>query len=506
MHPLNCFREIWCADFEFHAPDGHRPEPLCLAAREVRSGRVVTIWLTDDPPATPPFAIGPDGLFIAFYASAELGCFLALGWPMPERILDLFAEFRAITNGRTMPHGCGLLGVLAHFGLDALAGAEKDDMRALAMRGGPHTADERAALLCYCQSDADALARLLPRMLPFLDLPRALLRGRYMAAAASMEWNGVPLDVDALVHLRIYWDRIKAKLVREVDRDYAVFVPAGRRLDTSTKFGAATIEAAKEWNVDADTLAEAVEHVHKNDVEAMRDRLDAIRSARKVTGLTGSRIVKLIEAGKDYADVPGFDVQARELAGMFPDLGIGTGYNPDGVDDDYAPRLWEVLATTDPVPLPKHHPETIRRAVELVGDGERYIGDGPLTFSASRWGEYLRKRSIPWPRLPSGALALDDDTFKEMARQYPAEVGPMRELRHTLGQLRLNELAVGPDGRNRCLLSAFRARTGRNQPSNSRFIFGPSCWHHSLIKPEPGSGWRNSSTTPSRSTNDSSEK
>jgi DNA polymerase I len=31
----------------------------------------------------------------------------------------------------------------------------------------------------------------------------------------------------------------------------------------------------------------------------------------------------------------------------------------------------------------------------------------------------------------------------------------------------------------------FRARTGRNQPSNARFIFGPSRWLRSLIKPEP---------------------
>src|SRR5262249_35253825 len=32
----------------------------------------------------------------------------------------------------------------------------------------------------------------------------------------------------------------------------------------------------------------------------------------------------------------------------------------------------------------------------------------------------------------------------------------------------------------------FRARTGRNQPSNSRFIFRPSVWLRSLIKPPPG--------------------
>jgi hypothetical protein len=83
-------------------------------------------------------------------------------------------------------------------------------------------------------------------------------------------------------------------------------------------------------------------------------------------------------------------------------------------------------------------------------------------------------------------LALDDDTFRQMARTYPA-VAPLRELRHSLGEMRLfSDLAVGSDGRNRCLLSPFRAITGRNQPSNARFIFGPSCWLRSLIQPEPG--------------------
>jgi hypothetical protein len=110
----------------------------------------------------------------------------------------------------------------------------------------------------------------------------------------------------------------------------------------------------------------------------------------------------------------------------------------------------------------------------------------PWVFSAARFAGYLARRGIPWSRLPSGALALDDDTFREMARLHPAEVGPVRELRHALGQLRLNELAVGPDGRNRCLLGAFGSKTGRNQPSTSRFVFGPACWLRSLIRPGPG--------------------
>ena len=52
------------------------------------------------------------------------------------------------------------------------------------LRGGPWTPDERRALLDYCQSDVDALERLLARMDGGIDTPRALLRGQYMAAAA----------------------------------------------------------------------------------------------------------------------------------------------------------------------------------------------------------------------------------------------------------------------------------------------------------------------------------
>jgi hypothetical protein len=109
------------------------------------------------------------------------------------------------------------------------------------------------------------------------------------------------------------------------------------------------------------------------------------------------------------------------------------------------------------------------------------------TFKTERFARWLASRNIPWPRLATGRLALDDETFREMARAYP-EVGPLRELRVSLSQMRLTDLAVGADGRNRCLLSAFRSRTGRNQPSSSKFIFGPAVWLRSLIRPQPGFG------------------
>src|SRR5262249_60445793 len=83
------YREVVVVDFEFIATPGNRPTPVCLVAHELRSGRRFRTWHDQFGPA-PPYATGPDVLFVAYYASAELGCYRVLGWPMPERILDLF--------------------------------------------------------------------------------------------------------------------------------------------------------------------------------------------------------------------------------------------------------------------------------------------------------------------------------------------------------------------------------------------------------------------------------
>ena len=75
----------------------------------------------------------------------------------------------------------------------------------------------------------DCLEPLLERMLghirarPAVGLGQALLRGRYMIAAARMERAGVPIDTDLLGQLRDSWDSIKLDLIRRVDKDYGVY-------------------------------------------------------------------------------------------------------------------------------------------------------------------------------------------------------------------------------------------------------------------------------------------
>jgi hypothetical protein len=208
---------------------GERPRPVCMAAKNLRTGRTWQIW-RGELGSRLPF---PIDVLISFYSSAELGYFLAEGFPFPTYVLDLFTEFRALTNGRNTLNGASLLGALTYFGLEGIGVNEKQVLRTLILSGDPWTAEQCEAIQRYClQSDVEeGLERLLPAMLPHIDLPRALLRGRFMKAAARIEWNGVPIDTTTLALLRQYWTDIQDDLIAAVDRDYGVFDGRSFRLE-----------------------------------------------------------------------------------------------------------------------------------------------------------------------------------------------------------------------------------------------------------------------------------
>ena len=119
---------------------GNNPVPVCLVARELRTGRLIRLW-QDELGPEPPFPVDDDTLFVAYFASAELGCFLELGWPTPTRILDLYTEFRNTTNGTQLPiGGKSLLGALSYHGISSITSEQKTEERALVIGGGPWTA------------------------------------------------------------------------------------------------------------------------------------------------------------------------------------------------------------------------------------------------------------------------------------------------------------------------------------------------------------------------------
>src|SRR4029453_5714218 len=116
------------------------------------------------------------------------------------------------------------------------------------------------------------------------------------------------------------------------------------------------------------------------------------------------------------------------------------------------------------------------------------VYDKEGSFSEKRFAGYLNAQRWGWPQLETGRMDLKDKTFKQMAQLHP-ELEPLRQLKYCREKLRLRELAVGRDGFNRCWLNPHGSRTSRNQPSNSRFIFGPAVWLRDfLIQAKTGSG------------------
>jgi len=219
---------VWGVDFEYHRAglaEGNALRPVCMVACEFTSGKVLKVW-QDELHAMPqaPFVVGAGALFVAYNAVAEMACFEALRWQAPANVLDLYAEFRNLTNGLALPAGNGLIGALAWFGEPCMEAAQKDAMRDLVLRGGPWSDEEREQIIAYCAADVVALKRLFHRMeCRLIDWPRALLRGRYTLAAAAAEHRGVPIDMDTLAALRASGPELRAALIEAVDVDYGVF-------------------------------------------------------------------------------------------------------------------------------------------------------------------------------------------------------------------------------------------------------------------------------------------
>jgi DNA polymerase-1 len=230
------FREIWFVDFEFRQLPGELPVPVCMVATELHSGQWLRLF-AGELPRIAPYSTGEDSLFVAYSASADLLCHIALGWELPRHVVDLFAEFRVITNSiDRADQRASLLSALTHFRISHIVSEEKDRMRVLVERGGPWTEAEMASLLRYCESDVVALPALLKKLFDPYRFAQALERGRYAKAVACMEAAGIPVDTETLSELRARWDDIRFDLIARVDKNYQVFDGIHFRYDQFTHY------------------------------------------------------------------------------------------------------------------------------------------------------------------------------------------------------------------------------------------------------------------------------
>ena len=149
--------------------------------------RTIRMWRGDFGSA-PPFDIGPDALFVAYSAWAEMTCFITLGWKFPEHIFDLHTAYLAASNvllphdpnearkrpGKRLSDACQAYGV---------QGWEHIDKGVIArdIGEGRWRDHGREAVFQYCEEDVRVSAVLLRRKLGgYAGLPPPMLSAFYI--------------------------------------------------------------------------------------------------------------------------------------------------------------------------------------------------------------------------------------------------------------------------------------------------------------------------------------
>src|SRR5262245_15350064 len=199
------FGTIVVRDFEYEVTSGSLPNVLCMVAHvldeQLEHVHTVRLWRGDFG-SVPPFDTGPDALFVAYAAWAEMTCFQVLGWQFPIHIFDLHTAYLAASNTllprstdqvrrkprKRLPDACRAYGIEGWERIDKHTTAE-------AIGQGRWREYGREAVLDYCEEDVRMSVRLLraqlrrhqcgPTILPAADVPRVLHWSNYSAKAVA---------------------------------------------------------------------------------------------------------------------------------------------------------------------------------------------------------------------------------------------------------------------------------------------------------------------------------
>jgi DNA polymerase I len=220
---FNRYDAVWHVDFEFREDATHHPVPVSMHAYEQHTRAEIVLW-QDELRAYrhAPFETGLNSLVVAYAVNAEMSAFLALGWPFPCNLLDAYVETIAAINGNAeiwpLKKRPGLLEALELYGFaPEMSRDEKDRIRRLILEHTEYTPEQRREIQPYNRQDVIETVKLLCALAPAIDLPRAILRGRYMAAVACMEWLGLPIDQHYLKLLLANWERLQLHYIRRDD-------------------------------------------------------------------------------------------------------------------------------------------------------------------------------------------------------------------------------------------------------------------------------------------------
>lgn len=238
------FRQIIVCHFEYECAPGDLPDVLCMVAfvldGNLQHVRIIRLWRGEFGPAS-PFSTGPDSLFVAYSAQAELTCFKVLGWTFPVHVFDQHTAYLAASNvllpyepdkekraeRKRLLGGKGLEAACNAYGLRGWVGINKDAIRTAIGNGTWHGRYSPEEIVSYCEEDVRMEVELLHLQLrphaslPAADIPRTLWWSNYSSkAVALIQARGIPIDVPLYNAMRDNRLAVIDALRRQYDPSY----------------------------------------------------------------------------------------------------------------------------------------------------------------------------------------------------------------------------------------------------------------------------------------------
>jgi hypothetical protein len=245
------FTQIAVVDFEYEVSAGNLPNPLCMVVylldEHLRHVRTIRMWREQLLASKhPPFDIGPDTLFVAYSAWAELTCFMVLGWQFPVHVFDSHTAYLAASN-ILLPHDPDekrkkprkrLSDACRAYGIEGWEHVDKPTI-AEAIGEGRWREYGQDAVFDYCEEDVKKTAELLSAQLrgrsglfPRADVKLVLHWSNYSAkSVARIQARGIPIDIALWNLVQENKAAVVQELIRQFDpsygSEYPIYTPEG---------------------------------------------------------------------------------------------------------------------------------------------------------------------------------------------------------------------------------------------------------------------------------------
>jgi DNA polymerase I len=315
------FGTIVVCDFEYEVTPGDLPNVLCMVAHmldeNLQHVRTIRLWRGEFGP-TPPFDIGPDTLFVAYSAWAEMTCFKVLGWRFPVHVFDQHTAYLATSN-ILPPHSSGevrkkprkrLPDACRAHGIEGWERIEKDVIAKAIADGTWRGRFSPQEIFDYCEEDVRMSVQLLRRQVRAgADVPRILHWSNYSAKAiALIQARGMPIDMALWNLVQENKAAVIGELLRQFDpsfdSEYPIYTPEGewsyRRFEqwlVRTGVAAWPRLDSGQLNIDSDAFR-LMHHVPGIEgLHALRDSLGFIVKARLPIGKDGRNRPSLFPFG-----------------------------------------------------------------------------------------------------------------------------------------------------------------------------------------------------------------